>query len=631
MSAVLPRFSTFASVVLTDEGPPVPTRKVDVRKPFTGHGQSLPPLADKTRSYSGPYIWLPGSKELHEGHRKYVNLPNGFPSSLRTARIVEDIDKVPYPEGIMGPEWELNANARNSKFVYDRNFLLQFMSICKEKPEQLPPLATIGLEPVDKQFYMSRGESGRHRITSMMGSPGRHSGSIGLAIRQTAATAEKEKEEGEVVESPAKLLLKKKKEALSINTGPSPEARKQRPGPLAFSYGKKDSPPSFPSALATARIIEDIGQVAYPKGIQSPKIELNVNAKDSKFKYDRDFLLQFMSICKEKPDQLLPLDAIGLEPVDQQFSMSRGGSGRHRTTSMMGPPGLRSSSIGLGIGNFGKPGTPGGSGFSIGNFATLRATGDGWTVAGGEGGGRATPRPPPKAGDLSNFGKINKTAPMTFGPTSVFAKGKDGGKPRAESTLSRSSSSSNMFSMLSQNPEIAVEAANSKSSRPPSQRTSVDLSPGSAPEAPLQRKKLQLPRPKRSDDSITLRRVLTMSEAEATKKVGEVSNGFFAVRNLDEAENYFEKLTPENHFRLVDELANTAIFARAVEKELCSQAAFEEGFMPITKILDDIAIDVPKAFDLMAMMMKGAGFDEVTRRRIAGKSTEDYRLFALLI
>ena len=104
------------------------------------------------------------------------------------------------------------------------------------------------------------------------------------AAAAVAAAAAKEKEEGEVVESPAKLLLEKKKEALSINTGPNPEARKQRPGPLDLSYGKKDIPPSLPSALATARIIEDIGQVAYPEGIQSPKIELNVNAKDSKFK-----------------------------------------------------------------------------------------------------------------------------------------------------------------------------------------------------------------------------------------------------------------------------------------------------------------------------------------------------------
>lgn len=66
-----------------------------------------------------------------------------------------------------------------------------------------------------------------------------------------------------------------------------------------------------------------------------------------------------MSVCKEKPDQLPPLDAIGLEPVDQ-FSMSRGGSGRHRTSStQMGPPGQRSDSIGLGIGNFAPPGATG--------------------------------------------------------------------------------------------------------------------------------------------------------------------------------------------------------------------------------------------------------------------------------
>jgi hypothetical protein len=37
------------------------------------------------------------------------------------------------------------------------------------------------------------------------------------------------------------------------------------------------------SALATARIIEDINQVVYPLGIMSPKIELNFNAKQGKF------------------------------------------------------------------------------------------------------------------------------------------------------------------------------------------------------------------------------------------------------------------------------------------------------------------------------------------------------------
>src|ERR1700683_1882585 len=77
---------------------------------------------------------------------------------------------------------------------------------------------------------------------------------------------------------------------------------------------------------------------------------------------------------------------------------------------------------------------------------------DGWAIAGGSTG---QPRPPTKAGDLSNFGKINKSATMTFGPSSVFAGKKDskGGGGRPES-LSRTNSSSNMFSMLSQNPEM---------------------------------------------------------------------------------------------------------------------------------------------------------------------------------
>ena len=69
---------------------------------------------------------------------------------------------------------------------------------------------------------------------------------------------------------------------------------------------------------------------------------------------------------------------------------------------------------------------------------------DGWAVAGS---GSGLPRPPPKAGDLLNFGKISKTQPLTFGPSGVFA-GKKGAENKRE-TISRTNSSSNMFSMLS--------------------------------------------------------------------------------------------------------------------------------------------------------------------------------------
>jgi translation initiation factor 4G len=64
-------------------------------------------------------------------------------------------------------------------------------------------------------------------------------------------------------------------------------------------------------------------------------------------RYDRDFLLQFMLVCKEKPDSLPSLDAIGLEPADQ-LSLTRGGSGRSRQLSGANVP-SRQASIGGGV------------------------------------------------------------------------------------------------------------------------------------------------------------------------------------------------------------------------------------------------------------------------------------------
>ena len=271
---------------------------------------------------------------------------------------------------------------------------------------------------------------------------------------------------------------------------------------------------------------------------------------------------------------------------------------------------------------------------------------DGWAVAGGSTG---PPRPPPKAGDLSNFGKINKSAPMTFGPSSVFAGKKEskGGRPES---LSRTTSSSNMFSMLSQNPEMAAEPA-SKSSRPPSRKASVDLG---VPEAPAQRRKLNLlprsiptehesppPSPDASEDGEVDE--APQSEADAKKKIDEDSKEFFAVRNLDEAEVYFANLTEEHRFLLVEKLVAAALesreadaqlvsdyFNRATSKELCSPASFEDGFLRTAEILDDIAIDAPKAFNLMALMVNGANLDKERQTRIAEKLFDSEKLVALL-
>ncbi|TFY60895.1 hypothetical protein EVJ58_g4849 [Rhodofomes roseus] len=276
---------------------------------------------------------------------------------------------------------------------------------------------------------------------------------------------------------------------------------------------------------------------------------------------------------------------------------------------------------------------------------------DGWSVA-----GPPPSRVPPKAGDLTNFGKISKSNSMTFGPTGVFAS-KD--KTKRDSTSSLSRGSSNMFSKLMENPELAAEAAAAQPSRPPSRKDSVEFPSAGAPEAPLQRKKLQLlprskPKPDERADSTPAQSEAghsddedstapSMSEEEAKIRVGEDSKEFFSIRDLTEAEVYFSKLPSEHRWLLVDKLVNFAIeskasdaqlvadfFSGAVSKNLCSPESLEKGFTPTAEILDDIVIDAPKALDLMATMMKGAQLDEERRTRLASKSMDSDKLIGLL-
>ncbi|KAJ7821115.1 hypothetical protein B0H14DRAFT_2832192 [Mycena olivaceomarginata] len=262
---------------------------------------------------------------------------------------------------------------------------------------------------------------------------------------------------------------------------------------------------------------------------------------------------------------------------------------------------------------------------------------DGWTNV-------ATPRPPPKAGDLSNFGKIgsnSKGLPMTFGPSSVFS----GKKDNKRESLSRASSSSNMFSMLSQG-----DATADASSKP---------TPEPAAAAPAQRRRLILaPRSKPAEEGTATAEATPagsdnseseddaapeMSKDDADKKIAEDSKEFFAVRNLDEAEVYFSALPAVHHPRLVEKLVGTAVegkealaqlvadfLGRVVSKELCSVDALEEGFSPLVEILEDIAIDAPKAPTNMALMLKAASFDSERTARIAAKSMEPDNLLALL-
>ncbi|KAF8622721.1 hypothetical protein AX15_006812 [Amanita polypyramis BW_CC] len=248
---------------------------------------------------------------------------------------------------------------------------------------------------------------------------------------------------------------------------------------------------------------------------------------------------------------------------------------------------------------------------------------DGWMVTGNA--SRANTR----AGDLSQFGRISKAQQVTtFGPSSVFA----GKKDMKREPLSRTNSSSNMFSML-QNSD--AQDANKE----PSQRRKIMLQPRTKPlEEPI--------RP--AEGSVTPSEEGTSGLADVTDEAAEAKivedvKEFFNVRNLEEAEVYFTALAAQHHHRLVNKLVTSAVeskepdaqlvadlFVRAKSKGLCFPDAFEEGFSPTAEIIEDIAIDAPKAWTLFAIMVRGADLDEEHQTRLASKSTDSDKLFGLL-
>ncbi|KIJ07924.1 hypothetical protein PAXINDRAFT_102754, partial [Paxillus involutus ATCC 200175] len=160
---------------------------------------------------------------------------------------------------------------------------------------------------------------------------------------------------------------KGQKEALQMDTlsiPPPSEVPRRRLGP-------HDSSVAPLSALTTTKNIERLQDVKYPKGVRGPREDLNKDAKDGKFRYDRGFLLQFMHICKEKPLNLARLDVLGIEPVDQtSLSMTRGGSGR-QIPGAMTPSVPPQDSVGVEItGAFGGKAGSLPSPFAMGQFST---------------------------------------------------------------------------------------------------------------------------------------------------------------------------------------------------------------------------------------------------------------------
>ncbi|KAI5303901.1 Eukaryotic translation initiation factor 4 gamma, partial [Ascosphaera pollenicola] len=113
--------------------------------------------------------------------------------------------------------------------------------------------------------------------------------------------------------------------------------RDKPPSTLKIDSTKSVEPPQASAALKSlqsAHFLSDPFKISYPDSITAPDAELNANAPaDKKFKYNKEFLLQFQNVVKEKPsldwDQRVKETVGDTSSQDSGRAMSsRGGSSR---------------------------------------------------------------------------------------------------------------------------------------------------------------------------------------------------------------------------------------------------------------------------------------------------------------
>jgi len=263
-----------------------------------------------------------------------------------------------------------------------------------------------------------------------------------------------------------------------------------------------------------------------------------------------------------------------------------------------------------------------------------------------------------KAGDLSKFGKIERGAGLQFGPTSVFSKRTD---KRESASVTRVSSSSNMFAMLNSSeatPDaVSVGSRTAASTRPPSRKASIDMSSGTASpiDGPQRRRLILQPRtiPFGGDGSVregppSTAATSDYGEEETTSNVGaappsmtlerakdkikEDVKEFFMLKDLNEGEGYFESLPPDFRNELIETLFHKAIDAKesetqlvielfgcAASKGLATESQFEKGFECNMEFLEDISVDVPQVYTTVAKLMHAAKLSESVVERCVYK------------
>ncbi|KAK5246000.1 hypothetical protein LTR40_012079, partial [Exophiala xenobiotica] len=173
-------------------------------------------------------------------------------------------------------------------------------------------------------------------------------------------------------------------------------------------------------ALQSAKKLQDLSKVQYPSEIASPNPALNANAPaDRKFKYNKEFLLQFQSVFKEKPSldwDTRIRDALGDGDTSARAASARTPSGMGgRSASSRGPPPMS---------NFGPMGSFGGARANLppGTTSEQRFAASNAAMRGGPG---------PIAGNpFAQFGRPGQMAPAMGRTPSSGPLGPIPGSPR---------------------------------------------------------------------------------------------------------------------------------------------------------------------------------------------------------
>jgi translation initiation factor 4G len=217
--------------------------------------------------------------------------------------------------------------------------------LAKEKAEEEARIAKERAEE-EARIAKEKAEEEEARIEAEKAQKLKEEEAAAKAEAEAKAKAAAEAEAAEAAEKEASTA-DASKATLDSESMPPPKGNEKRKIPHPLNLQIKTIEPAPPSAaltaLKSARFIENIGSVNYPSGILSPNPALNP-AANGKFKYEKDFLLQFQGVFTEKPsvdwDKTMR-DTVG-EPETARPSTARtpgmGPRGSSRSGASVPPP-----------------------------------------------------------------------------------------------------------------------------------------------------------------------------------------------------------------------------------------------------------------------------------------------------